>query len=374
MVRTKAEYTNTTLVVAFCSLFLLLFLTVSCAPAKARSLFDRKSNLERAGDELAEELAENGLLAGKRIAVLEFEAHGNSAPSMLGKRIAEYVGLALVRTEGRTWTVVERLELARLHNEMNEHRHDSVDYTEWMSRNLRADVLVLGSYVLSKKKLRITAKAVDPANGSTIGSATVSRRVDEEVRILARTRKPATNFARITEDITAILTGQEKSLNTAKQSRVKLFKLVGGNRINFKQGMVPVYNPGDEMGFSVRPPMSSKLYILNYDPAAEKGQAILLYPIPLMNVQNFPKNRTSFFPAIIAQGVSSYKVEEPFGRMVFKIIGIDSSVKMDLSESLKKEDGYYWLDADNLNNFIEILASLPDSAWWSQDIEFWIEP
>ena len=138
--------------------------------------------------------------------------------------------------------------------------------------------------------------------------------------------------------------------------------------------MMPVFNPGDEMGFSVRPPMNSKLYILNYDPAAEHGQAILLYPIPLMDIQVFTKQRTSFFPAIISQGVSSYKVEEPFGRMLFKIIGIDSSVSMDLSESLKEEDGYYWLDSSNLSSFIEALSSLPDNAWWSEDIEFWIEP
>ena len=60
--------------------------------------------------------------------------------------------------------------------------------------------------------------------------------------------------------------------------------------------------------------------------------------------------------------------------MLFKIIGIDSSVGMDLSESLKEEDGYYWLDSSNLSGFIEALSSLPDNAWWSEDIEFWIEP
>ncbi|WP_157046903.1 hypothetical protein [Maridesulfovibrio salexigens] len=358
--------------VALCSL--LLFLAITCEQAKARSLFDGMSNLERAGETLAEELAENKLLNGKRIAVLEFEPHGNSAPSMLGKRIAEYVGLALVKDEKRTWTVVERLELARLHNEMSEHKEHSVDYNEWMRRHLSADVLILGSYVLSGKKLRITAKAVDPVNGSTIASATVSRRTDTEIKQLSRTRKPATDFAREVEDITATLTGRENYRRTGQQSQVKLFKLAGGNRINFKQGMMPVFNPGDEMGFSVRPPMNSKLYILNYDPAAEHGQAILLYPIPLMDVQTFNKQRTSFFPAIISQGVSFYKVEEPFGRMLFKIIGIDSSVSMDLSESLKEEDGYYWLDSNNLSSFIEALSSLPDNAWWSEDIEFWIEP
>lgn len=50
-------------------------------------------------------------------------------------------------------------------------------------------------------------------------------------------------------------------------------------------------------------------------------------------------------------------MEEPFGRMLFKIIGIDSSVSMDLSEPLKEEDGYYWLDSSNLSSFIE--AYLP---------------
>ncbi len=374
MMQSRTEKRSPAYALALCSLCIMLFLTISCGPAKARSLFDRMSNLERAGETLAEELTANGLLGGKRIAVLEFEPHGNSAPSMLGKRIAEYVNLALVREDERTWTVVERLELARMHNEMSEHKEHSVDYNEWMRTHLRADVLVLGNYVLSGKKLRITAKAVDPVNGSTIGSATVSRRVDDEIKHLARTRKPVTDFAREVEDITATLTGRASTRRTGTQSQVKLFKLVSGNRINFKQGMMPVFNPGDEMGFSVRPPMTSKLYILNYDPAAEQGQAILLYPIPLMDVQVFPKNKTSFFPAIISQGVSSYKVEEPFGRMLFKIIGVDSSVAMDLTESLKEEDGYYWLDSSNLSSFIEALSSLPDSAWWSEDIEFWIEP
>jgi len=141
-----------TCVVTLCSL--LLFLAITCGQAKARSLFDGMSNLERAGDALAEELMENKLLGGKRIAVLEFDPLGNSAPSMLGKRISEYVGLALVKDEERTWTVVERLELARLHNEMSEHKEHSVDYNEWMRRHLSADILVLGSYVLSGKKLR----------------------------------------------------------------------------------------------------------------------------------------------------------------------------------------------------------------------------
>ncbi|WP_320173552.1 hypothetical protein [Maridesulfovibrio sp.] len=353
---------------------LLLFLAFSCGTAQARSLFDGMSNLERAGETLAEELAENNLLNGKRIGVLEFEPRDNFAPSILGKRIAEYVGLALVKDEERTWTVVERLELARMHNEMSEHKEYYVDYNEWMRKHLSADVLILGSYVLSGKKLSITAKAVDPVNGNTIASATVTRRAEDEIKQLARTRKPATDFAREVEDITAILTGRENLRKSGQQSQVKLFKLAGGNRINFKQGMMPIFNPGDEMGFSVRPPMNSKLYILNYDPAAEHGQAVLLYPIPLMDVQIFPKNKTCFFPAIITQGVSSYKVEEPFGRMLFKIIGIDSSVSMDLSESLKEEDGYYWLDSGNLSSFIDALSSLPDNAWWSEDIEFWIEP
>lgn len=374
MMRTTIERRTPSRGTAAYILYVILVLTLFCSRTEARSLFKTKSGLERAGETIAEELAENGLLGGKRIAVLEFESQGNTAPSMLGKRIAEYVGLALVNEENRTWTVVERLELARMHNEMSEHKERSVDYNEWMRKHLRADILIIGSYVLSGKKIRISAKAVNPNNGSTIGSATVSRRTDDEIKQLSRTRKPVTDFAREVEDVTATLTGTSYARKTNSESLVKLFKLIGGNKINFKQGMMPVYNPGDEMGFSIRPPMNSKLYVLNYDPAAEHGQAILLYPIPLMDVQTFPKKRTFFFPAAISQGVSSYKVEEPFGRMVFKIIGIDSSIEMNLSETFKEQDGYYWLDSSNISKFIEELSSLPDSAWWSEDIEFWIEP
>ena len=351
----------------------ILFTAVTGSPVHARSLFGSPDSLGESGAELADELSEHGILDGKRIAVLEFESIGKNGPSMLDKRIAEHVAISLVAIKKRTWTVVERFDLARMQNELSEHKDTSFDYNKWMRKRLKADLLVLGSYVLSKKKLHITVKVVNPENGSTLTSASVNQYLDDETSQLARTRKPATNFATVADDIQSILTGSKYTKGTKSGSRVKLFKLVNGKKINFNRGELPVYKVGDKMGFSVKPPMTSRLYVFNYDPAAERGEAILLYPIPHMKPYEFSAQRTRFFPSFVSHGVKAYDVQEPRGRMVFKIIGVESAIKMDLTRSLKFRDDEYWLDSTNLTDFIEDLSTLPDASWWSEDIEFWIQ-
>ncbi|WP_027720500.1 hypothetical protein [Maridesulfovibrio zosterae] len=356
------------------SIFMCILLTVvTSSLVHARSLFGSPDSLEESGAELAKILSEYGVLDGKRIAVLEFESIGENGPSMLDKRIAVHIATRLAVIKKRTWTVVERFDLARMQNELSEHKDTSFDYNTWMRKSLKADLLVLGSYVLSKEKLHITAKVVNPESGSTLASASVNQYLDDETSQLARTRKPATNFAKVADDIKSILIGSKGSMETTGGSRVKLFKLVDGKRINFKRGELPVYKIGDKMGFSIKPPITSRLYVFNYDPAAEHGEAILLYPIPDMEPYDFLAQRTRFFPSFVSHGVRAYDVQEPRGRMVFKIIGVESTVEMDLTRSFKFRDGEYWLDSTNLTDFIEDLSTLPDASWWSEDVEFWIQ-
>ncbi len=359
--------------VAVCILGLFIGTVFICPQAEARSLFKTPHDLEGACGDLADDLADSGKLKNKRVAVLEFEPRGKTHSSMLDRRIAEYLSMALAGIGDRSWTVVERLELARMENEIQEHKDTSFDYNNWMRHHLNADLTVIGSYLFTENKLRITAKVVDSINGDTVASATVDQYVDDEVRQMSRTVKPATDFARIAENLQASLTGKSVRRQSKGSSRASLFRIVGGNKIPFKKKNPPVFSIGDRMGFSIKPPMDSKLYIFNYDPAAEQEEAILLYPIPEMEAAVFPGERTRIFPACISQGVDSYDVAEPRGRMIFKIIGIDSGVDMDLTRSLKLRDGYYWLDSSNLKVVIGDLSALPESSWWSEDIEFWIQ-
>ncbi|WP_031480105.1 FlgO family outer membrane protein [Maridesulfovibrio frigidus] len=338
-------------------------------------LFSSPDNLQEAGEELAQNLSVAGVLANKRIAVLEFKTQGAVQDSMLGKRIAEYVSSGLVGIKDHNWDVVDRFEIARLRNEMEEHKDSVFDFNVWMRKKLQADLLVLGNYVIAGDDISITTKIVNPESGSTVSSASITLSANSEIKQLSKTRKPRTKFAGAVEDITAILTGNGRGIgNQGKSSSaLKLYKIAGGNRIPFKRSNVPVFNVGDKMGFSVMPPINSKLYIFNYEPGAEKGEAILLYPIPGLRLESFPAKRTRRFPSYVSRGVTSYDVDPPLGRMVFKIIGVDDTINLDLTNSLKVEDGYYLLDSSNLNSFMDDLSSLPDISWWSEDVEFWIQ-
>ncbi|OEU65122.1 MAG: hypothetical protein BA863_06665 [Desulfovibrio sp. S3730MH75] len=339
------------------------------------SFFGSPDNLKEAGEELALDLSKPGALVNKRIGIIEFKTQGPTQDSMLGKRIAESVSVGLVSIKGRSWDVVERMEIARIRNEMEEHKNSRFDFSEWMRSELQADLLVLGNYVIAGDDISITTKVVNSESGSTVASASITLSVNNEIKQLSKTRKPRSKFAGTVEDITAILTGNGRggSHQGKNSSAVKLYKVAGGNRIPFKRSDVPVFNVGDKMGFSVIPSINSKLYIFNYDPGAEKGEAILLYPIPGLKVESFPAKKTRRFPSFVSRGVTSYDVDPPLGRMVFKIIGVDNTINLDLTDSLKVQDGYYWLNSNNLSSFMDDLSSLPDISWWSEDVEFWIQ-
>lgn len=354
-------------------LFILTVLLFSSARIVAAAVFGFPHTLSEACEELADDLGNSGRLDNKRVAVLEFEPRGKAGPSMLDRRISEYLSMALADVGDRSWTVVERLELARMENEIHEHKSMAFDYNDWMRNKLDADLCIMGGYLFVGDSLRITAKVVDSVSGSTVTSATVDQLVDDEVRQMSRTMKPVTDFARIAENIQAVLTGGSSSEKSDHISRTSLFKMKDGRRVAFKDNASPVFVIGDKMGFSIKPPMASKLYVFNYDPAAEQGEAILLYPIPGMRSTLFSAGSTSSFPACISQGVDSYEVTEPRGRMIFKIIGVDAGVNADLTRSLKQRDGYYWLDSGNLKAFINDLSALPKSSWWAEDVEFWIQ-
>ncbi|WP_027177509.1 FlgO family outer membrane protein [Maridesulfovibrio bastinii] len=356
--------------------FCLFFLCTFSATAHA-GFFGPPENLKESGEELADELSSSDSLENKRIAVLEFKSHGAAYESMLGKRIAEYVSSAMVGIKDCNWDIVERMEIAIIRNEMEEHKDDVFNFGDWMGKRLQADLLLMGSYSITGKDIAITVRVVNPSNGSTVASASIIQPVNKEIEQLSRTRKPRTDFAETVEDITAILTddGSKRTDDNPqeKSSHLKIYKVQGAKKVAFKKNEISVFDVGAKMGFSVIPPINSKLYILNYDPAADRGEAILLYPIPGLDPASFHAGRTYQFPEFVSGGVTSYDVEEPLGRMVFKVIGVDDSLKMDLTGSLELRDGYYWLNAENLPEFMDNLSSIPDNSWWSEDVEFWIQ-
>jgi hypothetical protein len=69
----------------------------------------------------------------------------------------------------------------------------------------------------------------------------------------------------------------------------------------------------------------------------------------------------------------SYPVREPCGRAVFKIIGVDAQTDVSLTPEVAPGADYYYLDREDLERLIRRLRVLPDSAWWEESLEYWIE-
>jgi hypothetical protein len=146
-----------------------------------------------------------------------------------------------------------------------------------------------------------------------------------------------------------------------------------GKPVTFGPNQAIVLAVGDKMGFSVRPPMDSQLYIFNYDPQAREDEVIFVYPLPQIEPKTFVKGQTYTFPECIDPRAVSYPVDPPLGRMVFKVIGVESGQgHATLVGGLDGLKGYYVLHQKDLKGLISRLAVLPEAAWWEESVEFWI--
>jgi hypothetical protein len=154
---------------------------------------------------------------------------------------------------------------------------------------------------------------------------------------------------------------------------VALFIVENGRLMGFPSGEPIQLKVGDKIGFSVRPPMDSRLYVMNFDPQSSEDSVIFLYPLPQFGAKLFRRDTTYEFPRSIDPNALSYPVDPPAGRMVFKIIGVDASQeRVDLARGLESHHGYYQMDPGALKVFLKDLSSLPASAWWEETIEFWV--
>jgi hypothetical protein len=156
-------------------------------------------------------------------------------------------------------------------------------------------------------------------------------------------------------------------------SRVAIFALENGRAKGFPAGEPIQIKVGREVGFSLRPPMDSRLYVMNYNPQSMDDEIVFLYPLPRFAPMTFRKDTTYEFPRCVDPKALSYPVEPPLGRMCFKVIGIDASQEgLDPARGLPSSLGYYQMDINGLKALLKDLASLPASSWWEESLEFWV--
>ncbi|MBW2354854.1 MAG: DUF4384 domain-containing protein [Deltaproteobacteria bacterium] len=344
----------------------LFFMLVISSPALA-SFSTTPDRLTRACEVLASRLAPL-IPAGSRVAVRAFSSPDRHR-TLLGLRVQDLLTGALASVEKRRYRVVERLRIAELDTERMLYGQGRGDDLDAWALKLRAGIIVLGTCSLSGDTLLLHARLVNPETGDSLAAAHTRVEAGRDIRLLASTPAPATATAVAME---AVSPGHGSS-SSSRPSRVRLFRMSRGRPVASEPGRPITVKVGEKMGFSVRPPMDCRLYIFNYDPRAGDDQVVFVYPLPRIRPKVFLKDRTYTFPRCVDPRAVSYPVEPPLGRMVFKVIGVDSgTARRSLVSGLGNSRGYYVLDRNDLKGLISRLAVLPEAAWWEESVEFWI--
>jgi len=345
----------------------VLGLGVLCFPVQGTAQMKAGEGLEGACARVGERLTACESVKGKRLTVRPF-AGADGQRTLLGIRLQDLMIHALSGRTQKTYRVVERVRLSDLDTEQLLYGEGTDDLDQW-AKALKADLVVLGAYSLEPEKLVLTCRLVAPATGDCVTSATARASITPLIRRWATTPAPVTAMKTAMEAIGSGA-GENKSRG---RSPVALFQIQGGAMQGFPVGQPIQVRVGESVGFSVQPPMDSRLYVLNYDPQSLEDLAVFLYPLPQFCPMVFKKGRTYFFPRDVDPKALSYPVDPPYGRMVFKVIGVEAGVSdADLTRGLGSTHGYYELDREGLKKVMARLRTLPDAAWWEENVEFWI--
>jgi len=324
-------------------------------------------DLEGACARIAEKLTACEAVKGKTVTVRPF-AGADGHRTLLGIRLQDLMIHALSGPAKKTCRVVERMRLSELDTEQMMYGDGPDDLDKW-AKALKADLVVLGSYALESKTILLTCRFVAPATGDCVTSATARAEKTRLIERWATTPAPVTPMKTAMEAIGPGAGGQKPG----RRSPVALFQIRGGAMQGFPAGQPIQVRVGESVGFSVQPPMDSRLYVLNYDPQSLEDLAVFLYPLPQYSSKVFKKGQTYFFPRDVDPKALTYPVDPPYGRMVFKVIGVEAGVSVtDLTGGLGAGDGYYELDREGLKKLMARLRALPDAAWWEESLEFWI--
>ncbi len=338
--------------------FFILILSSFCYGFWNRDKFDKMC------EEIAREICLKKELSGKRVAVLNFKDLGGGS-SYFDVYIALKLTSCLFNTGDRKFSLVDRMDVARLIDELEVYgAQDSFDLDKW-ARGLRADFVLTGDYrwFVSDKKLLIIIKLIKPENGTLIFSKTKKLKVNSDLEKILSTPYSRNRLIKALENVSSLNT------KTANKKWISLYVLSEGKRVPL-DGEVPAVKVGDKIGFSISPPMDSKLYVFNYTPLQK--EVIFLYPISVLKPVVFEKNRTYFFPECIDPDAISYTVEPPTGRVCLKVIGISKDIDVDLTSSLMAKDGYFILTQKELKSFLKNLNIIPSASWWEDSINFWV--
>ncbi len=219
-------------------------------------------DLDKGMKKIAGQMAKEKILFNKRVAVLDFKAI-NGINSLMSTFLATKLLAALGSTPNRKFYLVDRMDIVRLMDEEDSFGGDDFDIDVWAKR-LRADFLVIGEYTWLRKKhvLDINCKVVDPKNGSIVITPNVKLKLNNDLLRILNAPPAKKGVASKLEQITS---------TNSKKGRISLFIIKENKKIPL-QGDAPVVKVGDEIGFSIVPPVDSKLYVFNYDPAS--GDAI----------------------------------------------------------------------------------------------------
>lgn len=345
------------------SIFFVCILAFSPSPVRADSGTPPK-DLAEACRFVARKLAQS-IPTGRTVAVRRFSAAGG-VPTLLGIRIQDLLTSALSALDGRKFHVVERLRMAELDLERMTHGAYKGDDLDRWARALKADLVVIGTYGEERGQLAIDCRLIAPDTGRTPGAAHVRPAASPDVRRMARTPAPASAAAGVFE---AIVAPAEKGEREGRFLR--LFRFQNGTPVPSEDA--PAFRVGEQVGFSVRPPMDSRLYIFNYDPQGDDASVVFVYPLPQVPARVFHRGRSYLFPECVDPKAVSYPVEPPLGRMVFKVIGVAADAAHgDLVQGLDGTPGYYRLHPKDLETLVGRLAVLPRSAWWEESADFWV--
>lgn len=353
------------------------------APAWAGFFSSTPRDLRQACEILAKSV-HKGLGSGlsgsqARIGVRPFVSM-SSKDTLLGHRVADLVTGSLSAIKNKKYSVVERLLVAQLMSEWddfdaiktkpNVHGNDADQPNQvdtWAGR-LCADYILMGDYHLTDENLVLGCRVLNVKTSTAIASASTKLKLNPNIKRLLATPPPALGQVAAMEAISA--SGQKPG-----QARVRLFGYENNVPKIDPQGRAVSFFAGQKMGFSIRPPMDSQLYIINYDPSGRAGEAIFLYPVPGIDRKIFVKDTTYMFPEAIDPTAVSYDVDPPFGRMVFKVIGVDASAGFrDLIQGMDGSCGYYQFSSKDLETLINRLLILPPASWWEESAEFWVRP
>jgi len=337
-------------------------------PFSATAFFSTTpEDLNEACETLAEKLAPK-LPSGKAVAVRAFPSLDRQK-TLLSIRMQDVLTNALAAIEERKYHVVERLRLSELDTERMLYGDTKGDDLDQWAGSLKADLVVMGTYTVANDALSLDCRLVDPETGRSLAAAHTEVKLNQDIRRLASTPAPATPMTTAMEALSPTM----GSPPSTYRSRVRLFRMKRGKPVTFESGMAITLAVGNKMGFSVRPPMDSCLYIFNYDPQARDDQVIFVYPLPQIPPKAFLKEQTYTFPKCIDPKAVSYPVAPPLGRMVFKVIGVESSQgHANLISGLDGSKGYYVLNQKDLKGLISRLSMLPEASWWEESVEFWI--